>query len=64
VQPGQDLHAEVVQAEVGKVDFRVEELCFDKGQDNVTGFESLCSEFFLNEIMLIFEVLEVWCICG
>lgn len=37
---------------------------FDEGQDNVTGFESLCSEFFLNEIVFIFEILEVWCICG
>ncbi len=33
MQPGQDLHAEVVQAEFGKVDFGVEELCFDQGQD-------------------------------
>ncbi len=33
MQPRQDLHAEVVHAEVGQVNFGVEELCLDQGED-------------------------------
>ena len=33
MKPGQDLHAEVVQAEVGKVNSRVKELGLDQGED-------------------------------